>query len=251
MSSAQSVRAQTIADDLEFLRSAHVHAVLDGDTLTLADGSQVRLVGIMAPKFPNNREDAAQQPFAQEARDALNAMVWDRDIDLYTGGASADRHGRILAHVFTQDGIWVQGALLDQGLARTYSFADNRAVVDLMLEHEERARIMGLGLWSHPLFQVRDAGEPGLVPVDSIELIEGTVVIAAEFDRRIYLNFGEDWRQDVTVTVSPNNRAIFREAGLDFAELEGKRIRVRGWTQWYNGPVIEIDHPEQIEVFEQ
>ncbi|MGY8997829.1 MAG: thermonuclease family protein, partial [Alphaproteobacteria bacterium] len=86
---------------------------------------------------------------------------------------------------------------------------------------------------------------------DSIELIEGTVVIAAEFDRRIYLNFGEDWRQDVTVTVSPNNRAIFREAGLDFAELEGKRIRVRGWTQWYNGPVIEIDHPEQIEVFEQ
>ena len=174
--------AQVIPDQLEFLRSAHVRVVVDGDTLILTDGSVVRLVGIMAPRLPFGREEIPQQPFAQEARDALDALVWDQKIDLYIGGTSPDRHGRILAHVFTQDGTCVQAELLD---------------------------------------------------------------------RRIYLNFGDDWRQDTTVTVSPNNRSIFADADVDFAALEGKKIRVRGWTQWYNGPVIEIDHPEQIEVLEQ
>jgi micrococcal nuclease len=243
--------AQVIPDQLEFLRSAHVRVVVDGDTLILTDGSVVRLVGIMAPRLPFGREEIPQQPFAQEARDALDALVWDQKIDLYIGGTSPDRHGRILAHVFTQDGTCVQAELLDQGMARTYTFADNRAVIDLMLEHETQARAMAVGMWSHPFFQIRDAGEPGLVPVDTFELIEGRIVEVAEFDRRIYLNFGDDWRQDTTVTVSPNNRSIFADADVDFAALEGKKIRVRGWTQWYNGPVIEIDHPEQIEVLEQ
>ena len=243
--------AQIIPDQLELRGRAHVRVVVDGDTLVLTDGSIVRLVGIMAPKLSFGREATPQQPFAQEARDALDALVWDQKIDLYTGGASPDRHGRILAHVFTQDGLWVQAELLDQGMARTYTFADNRAAIDLMLEHETQARAMDVGLWSHPFFQIRDAGEPGLVPVDTFELIEGRVVEVAEFDRRIYLNFGDDWRQDTTVTISPNNRSIFADAEFDFAALEGKKIRVRGWTQWYNGPVIEIDHPEQIEVLEQ
>ena len=31
---------------------------------------------------------------------------------------------------------------------------------------------------------------------------------------------------------------------------EGRRIRVRGWLAWRNGPQIEATHPEQIEVVE-
>jgi micrococcal nuclease len=30
--------------------------------------------------------------------------------------------------------------------------------------------------------------------------------------------------------------------------LNGKTIRVRGWVRNYNGPLIEITHPQQIEV---
>lgn len=251
MLSSWTVSAQSVTDQLAYLGSAHVKSVSDGDTMTLTDGTVVRLVGIMAPNLSFGREDVPEQPFAVEARDALDLLVGGQNVTLYTGGASTDRHGRVLAHVFAQDGTWVQGALLEQGLARTYTFADNRAVVDIMLEYEEDARAERRGLWSHPFFKVRDAEEPGLVPVDSFELIEGVVVDSAEFDRRIYLNFGQDWRQDMTVTISPYNRATFADADIDFAALEGKTIRVRGWTQWYNGPVIEIDHPEQIEVLEQ
>jgi hypothetical protein len=28
----------------------------------------------------------------------------------------------------------------------------------------------------------------------------------------------------------------------------GREIRVRGWLEFYNGPMIEATHPEQIEL---
>ena len=33
--------------------------------------------------------------------------------------------------------------------------------------------------------------------------------------------------------------------------LEGRISRVRGWIKWWNGPMIELTHPEQIEVLAQ
>jgi hypothetical protein len=35
---------------------------------------------------------------------------------------------------------------------------------------------------------------------------------------------------------------------LDVASLTGKTIRCRGWLDLYDGPRIDITHPEQIEV---
>ncbi len=248
---AHAETSPEVLDNLTFLRSAQVDDVVDGDTVILDDGIQVRLVGIMAPKLPLGREGFVEQLFAKEAKEALAGLVLNQDVDLYTGGAPSDRHGRILAHVFTSDGIWVQGALLEQGLARTYSFADNRSVVDLMHDREATARDREIGLWTAPFYRIHDAGKPGEIPVDSYELIEGVVLHVAEVDRRVYLNFGEDWRQDMTATISPDHRRIFRDSGFELEDLEGSLIRVRGWTQWYNGPAIELDHPEQIEVLEQ
>ena len=43
----------------------------------------------------------------------------------------------------------------------------------------------------------------------------------------------------------------FRRAGVDPTSLEGRRVRVRGWLQSLNGPMIEVTHPEQIEVLEE
>jgi len=119
-----------------------------------------------------------------------------------------------------------------------------------MLALEAAARAADAGLWADWFFEIRDASRPEGIPVDRYEIVKGLVTAVAEFDRWVYVNFGDDWRADMTVTVSPHQRAIFREAGMDFAGLEGRTIRVRGWTGWYNGPMIEIDHPEQIELLE-
>lgn len=67
----------------------------------------------------------------------------------------------------------------------------------------------------------------------------------------MYLNFGADWRTDFTITIAARDLKLFEQAGLDLFALEGRTVRVRGWLDSYNGPAIEADHPEQIEVLDR
>ncbi len=76
------------------------------------------------------------------------------------------------------------------------------------------------------------------------------MVDAAVVRGRVYLNFGADWKTDFTVTVAPRDRRLFDDAGIDPGAFAGARLRVRGWVKQYNGPMIEVTHPEQIEVLE-
>ena len=166
-----------------------------------------------------------------------------------------DRHGRALAHLYLLDGageagLWVQGALLEAGMARVYSFADNRALVAEMLARERRARAKRRGIWADPFYAVRT---PERVErhAGSFQLVEGNVIKAAEVKGRIYLNFDEDWKSDFTITLAPAVRRVFEAEGIDPLGYGGKRVRVRGWIDSFNGPMIEASHPEQIEVIEE
>ena len=239
--------APAAAGDLEPSESAIVAAVIDGDTVVLEGGEQVRLVGIQAPKLPLGRPDFEPWPLADEAKAALEALGLGRRVTLFYGGRRVDRHGRRLAHLYDEDGVWLQGALLRRGLARVYSFRDNRSHVAEMLALERAARDARLGIWDHRFYAVRRA-EPPAVPRDRFELVGGRVVAVAARRTRTYLDFGPDWHTDFTVSVGAKERRLFKREGFDLAGLEGRTIRVRGWVKWWNGPMIEITHPEQIEV---
>ena len=226
---------------------ATVVEVVDGDTVVLDDGRQVRLVGIQAPKLPLGRRNFRKWPLADAARAGLEALVLNRAVTLGYGGRQMDRHGRALAHLVLDDGHWVQGALLAQGLARVYSFADNRALVAEMLSREAAARDAKLGIWGNSWYAIRDPDETAR-HLGTFQLVEGRVLDAAEVRGTVYLNFGEDWRDDFTVMLRAAAVKLFREAGRDPLALEGVRIRVRGWLDNRNGPMIEASHPEQIEI---
>ncbi len=226
-----------------------VSEIVDGDTVFLEDGTEIRLVGLQAPKLALGRRDFRDWPLADAARDRLSELVLGRRVDLAYGGRRSDRHGRALAHLLRDDGLWVQAAMLEGGMARVYSFRDNRTAIAEMLEAEREARAAGRGIWAHPFYAVREEAETGAL-LDSFQLVEGVVLDAAEVRRRIYLNFGPDWRDDFTVSIAPDHVRAFREAGLDPLELTGRRIRVRGWLYQRNGPMIDATHPEQIELLE-
>ena len=224
--------------------------VVDGDTLFLDDGVQVRLVGIQAPKLPLGRRNFKTWPLAGEAKRALEALSLGRVVKLSYGGRRTDRYRRALAHLHRDDGVWIQQELLRLGMARVYSFRDNRAVVAELLAAERAARIDKVGIWGHGWYRIWQQEElhGGL---DGFFLIEGIVLKSAQIRGRIYLNFGEDWRQDFTITVSPRDRRLFERTGFAHAAMVGQRVRVRGWLKHFNGPSIEATHPEQIEVLNQ
>ena len=104
-----------------------------------------------------------------------------------------------------------------------------------------------LGIWGLRFYAVRTQRELSSW-IGTFQLVEGKVLKAARIKGRVYLNFGDDWKTDFTVTIGVPARRMFREAGTDPLSLEGKRIRVRGWLKRYNGPMIAATHPEQIEV---
>ncbi len=84
--------------------------------------------------------------------------------------------------------------------------------------------------------------------MNSFQLVEGRVATAANVRGRVYLNFGEDWKTDFTVLAPSSVRRMFEKKGIDLALLGGSVVRVRGWVKSWNGPMIELTHPEQLEI---
>jgi endonuclease YncB( thermonuclease family) len=229
--------------------TATVRAVVDGDTVIIEpalDGaSEIRLVGIQAPKLPLGRPNFPEWPLAADAKNVLEQFTLGREVELFYGGRRKDRHGRLLAHLHAGP-TWVQGALLRTGYARVYSFADNRALVAEMLALERHAREQRRGIWRDSFYDVRTP-ESVAVALDSFQLVQGLVADVAVVRGRAYLNFGANWRTDFTVTLAPAVVRLFAGEGVDLASYAGAVVRVRGWVKEFNGPMIETTHPEQIE----
>jgi len=116
-----------------------------------------------------------------------------------------------------------------------------------MLTLERAAQVAGRGIWAHLFYAVRPAHETSRF-IDNFQIIEGRVVRASVIKGLACMNFGDDWREDFTVTVAPRDMSLLREARLDIEALSGQRVRARGWLNDFNGPQIEATHPEQIEV---
>ncbi|MEM7445212.1 MAG: thermonuclease family protein [Pseudomonadota bacterium] len=245
---ARDLLAQELPASLTPVETGQVVEIVDGDTIVLADGRQVRLVGLQAPKLALGRSGFVDWPLAEESQAFLEDLALNRSVALAFGGLPEDRHGRLLAHLVRDDGVWLQGAILAAGMARVYSFADNRTAVADMLALEQTARATEQGIWALSHYAIRAATEPLEEAVDSFQVIEGRVLDAAEVRGRYFLNFGEDYRTDFTVTVSPSDARAFSDPQSDLLGLEGQQIRVRGWVGFRNGPQIEADHPEQIEI---
>jgi micrococcal nuclease len=245
------------AEACEALRMAEggvVVQVTDGDTVVLDSGLVVRLIGTQAPKLPLGREGYPTWPLAPEAKAELERLALNRTVQLGYGGEEVDRYERALAHLFVEgEGgrlTWAQLHMVENGLARVYSFPDNRQCLPELYAAEGRARAERLGIWSDPYYSVRAAERPSEL-VDragNYELVEGRVLLADRSGSRVYLNFGRFWKEDFTVVIEAPALRIFAEAGLDPVTLDGALVRVRGWVDDRDGPRIEVTHPEQIEV---
>jgi len=237
--------------DLKDAGNATIVEILNTESLLLEDGRAIRLVGTLSPRTGTRWAQA--MGLESKIVAALEARLLGKEVRLRIGSRERDRYGRLMTHVFVGDGddpVWVQEALVREGLATVYSFSDNRECVRELQAVERVAREVGAGFWEQGVFRVRDATD--LDSLDglaySFQIVEGRVQDVAESRGRIYLNFGEDWRTDFTATVAPSDRDSFNGSGIELPDLEGRTVRVRGWVERRNGPMIDVTHPEQIEL---
>jgi len=124
--------------DISARQSEHVTTVIDGDTLILASGERVRLLGIDAPELGD--------PFYIEARARLTDLVEGKDIEIERDVSDRDQYDRLLRYVYITN-TSVNDLLVREGLARAYIVAPDNAHAATILSAEREAQEASRGLW--------------------------------------------------------------------------------------------------------
>lgn len=130
--------------------AAEVVSVIDGDTVILRMAGReetVRLLGVDAPESVH--PSVPVQCFGPEASTRLNELLPPGTrVEVAQDEEPRDRYGRLLLFVTrSDDGTFVNLALVDEGLADAVSYAPNTALVGRFNAARNRARAAGLGLW--------------------------------------------------------------------------------------------------------
>lgn len=228
--------------------------VLDGETLVIDEGREVRLAGILAPRAADI--GAATWEVEMEAARTLGDLVAGLPVSLHFGGRRVDRYGRLLAQavaIRSGEAVWVQGHIVSLGMARAAPLAGSETCLTDLLRLEETARKAGRGLWQAPAYRVRDAARPDdLVRLGpTFHILEGRIVSVGGSRSHVYLNFGKDRRQDISVSIARKDAKSLSVDGKSARrDLAGRFVRVRGWTAPGAAMTIEAVAAAQIELID-
>ncbi len=173
---------------------------------------------------------------ADIATDAPLAMVTNEPLALYALSETPDRYGRIAVHAFI-DNMWLQGAFLEQATALADPVGRSADCVSALLAAEPE----GTALPASDAKRV--AARAGLFTV-----VTGRVASVGDRERRLYLNFGQKWDEDVTASVAKTGRSRYRGDVDSLATLAGKRVEIRGTVELNGGPVIRLKDAAQIRI---
>ena len=236
-----------------------VTRILDGETIALDDGTELRLIGALTPRASDAGAEPGTWPAEIAAAAELRALLLGKSVELAFGGERKDRYGRLQAHVYVpagDAGRWVQGHLLEQGLARAYVVAGNRACADALLAAELGAREARRGLWGEAAYHARLADRPSQLARyrSTFQLAEGRIATVAQVRGTIHLNFDVDWRRGFSASLRRADRGLLGSDAIDPKALAGRLVRVRGWIEQRgggaHGPVIELSTAGLIEILD-
>lgn len=118
-----------------------IERISDGDTVRCLGRGPVRLLLIDTPEMD-------QRPHGAWARDALAALVPPGSrVTLELDVQERDRYRRILAHVWTADGVHVNRAMARGGYAVVLVYPPNVRYVEAVRDAAAQAREAGRGVW--------------------------------------------------------------------------------------------------------
>lgn len=228
--------------------SVQLKRVSDGDSLLLADGRKVRLLGINTPELKGN------QPLAKAAKQALEQYLnGDHELLMVTGEQATDRYGRILAQVYRNPGEpGLDVALLQQGLAWHIAIPPNLFQASCRSDAETKARNQGLGVWVEPSYAPLAASTASINDA-GFQRLHGRVIKVSESRHSWWL----DLDGPVVVKIDKADLHYFETSGKSRPQQWLHReIAVRGWlvdrsrridTQRYAPLQMSLRHPVMLE----
>ncbi len=226
-------------------RAIEAPEAIAGDRFVTAE-TECLIDDIVAPR--------GSAPFAREATAALQALL--------ASGEGAfeetrrDRWRRPVGRLISMEtGAPMERRLVAGGAARVHPRSAFHDSIRALLDAELAARRARAGLWRLSAYRPLNANEAedwswGRMNklIGGFHIAVGTLSGAAKRGRRIYFNFGADYRSDFTATFEGRAEDIDLISGVDLAAstLAGRSVEVRGFVEAINGPSIALRHPLQI-----
>jgi micrococcal nuclease len=163
-------------------------------------------------------------------------------VRLRFGQEPRDKYGRLLAHVFLDDGTNVEAWLLERGLATTLTYPPNVALAPCYLSAQQRARQQETGLWR--LDAYRPATPAQLSPhAKGYRLVRGKVERIGNSRKSVWINL----EGAVALRIDRDDLHYFDN--VDFQHLVGRTVTARGWLHPYRGrTLMRIRHPAALEI---
>jgi micrococcal nuclease len=151
---APSSRAAEKPQELFYI----VKRVVDGDTVVLATGEKVRLIGIDTPESRQNRKLKRDMERTRQDADTIIALgkrsaqftrtlTEGKKVRLEFDVEKQDRYGRTLAYLYAEDGTFVNAEIIREGYAMVLTVPPNVKYKDLFVKLQKEAREAKRGLW--------------------------------------------------------------------------------------------------------
>lgn len=233
----------------ETVRKATVEKVIDGDTFILRTGEKVRLIGVDTPEL--HRKNTPVQYYAEEARIFLKNLIEGKEVSLRSDWQGTDQYGRSLAYVYLEDSIFVNMEIVKQGYGFTYTRYPFEYMDDFR-RHQKEARESSRGLWGRDLaaykLEVIDPQEASNHYGERV-IVEGRIVRTYNSGRACFLNFHEDWRNNLSAVIFA--QVFHKFPGSPAKFYLNKRVRIIGRIRKYRGaPQIILNDASEIKIID-
>lgn len=120
-------------------KGAQIVCVIDGDTVRMADGSRIRLIGIDAP-------ERGSYGFAN-ASFLLANLTNGTYIYLEKEKSETDRYGRLLRNIFANE-FFANQIIVEEGWATAWAVPPDTQHATVLRQAEEEAKAKKRGIWA-------------------------------------------------------------------------------------------------------
>ncbi|MEM7616854.1 MAG: thermonuclease family protein [Pseudomonadota bacterium] len=176
-----------------------------------------------------------------------------------------NRHGALIGHIWIYDCLgtikinqckqigWLQQELITKGYALFYGYSNFYNYYPALQTVEKESKAQIYGMWQSDRMTVINANNVdnynSNYSNNKFQLFEGIITNISKNGNVTFINFGNDWKNDFTVMINAANKKYLKEYFLfDFNQLKGRKVKIRGWVENYNGPMIKLSVPGQLQI---
>jgi len=142
----------TITDD-QFVEYGLVTDVSDGDTITINDQIEVRLLAIDTPELAHPDLYIKEECYGKDAKARLQQLILNQYVFLLKDKEDKDKYNRSLRYIFLpnkddpNDKLFINAYLVGEGFARAFVMSADEKYKDIIISLQETAMNGKKGLW--------------------------------------------------------------------------------------------------------